>query len=519
MDFVTGLDQGVNTYLPALSSNALAFTRLDNLEPRRARLLLTKQLEDFQPSFLDDSGSDYVLGFGYYQFSGQQFANFYAVTTKYIYWFDFEVGAFDPVPIYTYAEVSTIPPIFLPWIDCLYIVRYDQPPVKIEYKTVTEQSGEFPRARYGIVFNSHFFLANVGTSAGKYFTRIQWSDLEAPESWEINPLVSEADFFDLEAGNSEITGLTLQRGNGLIYTSNSIWLATAVGFPGGFRLEPLFTGVGNILHHAVVHNKDVDYFIGPDNFYVLNGFQLAGIGDAIWNEFIADCKIAVDATAHGYLDTRANQVFWIYTKQDDTLGCVVYNYLEQKWSFRDARGISAFYDSPRLQLRGYRVIDDYDELPEDIIDNNTDLYPDDPSLYTPYLFPQLFGSFDSLTALRLSDLSVEEATLETYDLHFDNIEQTKELNKVTIDWNGTGAPEFALAVGTRKTQNSTITWSTPVNTANVDGSHSFYFRSTGVGKYVRFRLTITNVDLENQADELLLWSYTLVSKTSDDSSR
>ena len=258
MDFVFPVNGGIQTYEPALSGKDLVFANLYNLEPRRQRLYVSTLLEDFSGDLA--AVNDYVVGFGYYFVTGSQFANLYAVTKKAIYWFDFAAGTFQSAAIYTYAAESAVPPSFLADRDCLYVVRYEQPVVKLSYKSATVIS-TMPQARYGIVFNSHAFLANIGSVGGANLTKVQWSDLEVFEDFVVDPTQSEADFFELEPGLSEITGLSLQRGSGVIYATNAIWIATYEGFPGSFRLQPLFTGIGNIYHHAVVRAKELDYFI------------------------------------------------------------------------------------------------------------------------------------------------------------------------------------------------------------------------------------------------------------------
>lgn len=508
-DLVTALSGGIQTYQPAISSLDLAFCDLHNLEPRRGRLYASLALTDFSADLA--AVGDYVVGFGYYQFGDNQTANLYAVTTKAIYWFDFVAGQFSSTPVYTYATASSVPPAFLQDLDSLFVVRYKQPVIKLQSAVATVS--EMPRARYGLVFNSHAFLANVGSASSTNQSKVQWSDLELFESFEVDPTQSEADFFVLEPGAGEITGLSLQRGSGIIYTPTSIWIATYVGFPGSFTFQPLFTGNGNQYHHAVVRAKELDYFIGLDNFYVLNGYQLEPIGDAVWERFIGELKKEPNCSVFGYLDTRNTQVFWVYQKEDDTYASVVYNYKEQKWSFRDSQQISAFFDSPRINLRGYIVIDDVSETIDDVTGT-----PDGDDFVFSRNFPQLLGAFNSRKVLTWGTHALGTCRFETFDFYADNIEQVKEINRLTLDFKSTGSPQLQLFVGTRHSQNDDVTWSAAIDKEVQDGSQSFFSHSQAVGKYVRFKVVVTN-ETNHELKEMLMWSMTPTNRSNSDAAR
>jgi hypothetical protein len=136
--------------------------------------------------------------------------------------------------------------------------------------------------RYTAIVQNHLVLANISMGSDLFPRRVQWSDLYSPEDFAIASS-KEGDLYDLETGNLEITGLFNHRGYMLVFTRKSIWRAAYVGYPLLFRFEPLNSEFGNIYHYAAISVKDRVYYIGTDNFYVMEGFAPVPIGDDIWN--------------------------------------------------------------------------------------------------------------------------------------------------------------------------------------------------------------------------------------------
>lgn len=520
------LTEGINAYDPEITAKELTFAYLTNVEPRLGRLFQTRGVSIFQ-QFATEFGS--VVTFATYQLSNRRFSNLYAITKTSIYWFNFATNAFVETPIYTGFTSSDEPYTVLPWYDALYVTKLGNPYVQLERNVATVVTGGIS-ARYGIVFNSHAYLAGVSDLVSTELARVRWSDLDAPESFSIDTTASEADFFDLEPDSRQITGLSHQRGQALVYTENSIWVGSYIGFPGGFRHDPLYTGIGNIFHDAVVRAKDVDYFIGPDNFYEMNGFQLVPIGDAIYERFIADVNLTPASglsltSVRGYLDTRAGQVFWIYTSVSHAgLWSVVYNYKEKKWSERGARHISGWFDSPRVALRGYDAIDDV----ATVIDSASGLI-DDPAAGYPLIIPQLVGASFNLpmmvgklagAVLQYALLTNDASVIETTDFYFDNFHAKKEITKVVVDITGGGTVPVTVQVGTRQNQQASVTWATALTMSSAtDGSFSFFIRSQGQGKYIRFRFTAVNTSETNYITDYRLISFVKVEDSDGDSSK
>ncbi len=484
------LTEGIDAYNPEITQEELVFAYLTNVEPRLGRLFATKGFALFQDII---SGSDEIWGFAYYQLQNRQYTDFYCFSRTKVFWFDFVTNAFVTTPIYTGFFSSQTPYAFIPWYDALYVTKPYSKYVKLQHKVATEIAGA-PFARYAIIANSHAYLGAVSDGASYLLSRLRWSDLEAPESFDLDPDNSEADFFDLEPSSKQLTGLSYQRGSPIAYAENDIWIGSYVGANGGFHHEPLFPGLGNLFHDSVVRGKEIDYFIGPDNFYALNGLQVVPIGDKMFERFIADVNYSAgtDVSVRGYLDTRANQVFWVYTSVAKAgLWSIVYNYKEDKWSERDPQDLRSWFDAPRIAFAGYLTIDDT----TGIINSDSDII-DQAGGSVSRVIPQLAGATYSnghkvigkaTSANTKFDGTFFDHVVETVDFYFDDFVSVKEITKAALEYTKSGTPLVYVQVGTRHSQSESLTWSSAVVMTNLEGSLEFFIKSEGMGKYLRFR--------------------------------
>lgn len=510
------LNGGVDTYSPAIAGEELKFLTLNNIEPRLGRLFASKGSSLFQ---VVDSGTERIVSFAMYHLSNRQGTNIYALSSTKAYWFNIATGLFENTAIYSGFLNTNDPYVVLPWYDCVYVTKPGQPLVRLQHKTATVISNS-AWGRYGVVANGHLYLGCAGDSISNQLARVRWSDLDDPESWAIDTNASEADFFDLEPEERQITGISYQRGRPLVYSEDSIWTGQYIGFPGGFRHEPLFPGLGNIFHGSVVRTKEVDYFIGKDNFYALNGLQPVPIGDEIFPRFIDDVVITSDTVVKGYFNPRKHQVFWVYDSVAHTgsgLWAVVFNYKENKWSERRAEGLLSFFDPPRTKVRGYTVINDNATVinsASGLIDALENILTTVPQLAcVPY--SSVFHVVTPEGSFKPYNDTLQECALETFDFYVDDFTKVKEVTKLVFEAVRTSTlPSTLLYVGTRKNQSDAITWSSSISTDSLDSNLAFFIRSEGVGRYIRFRLYFNNV-AANYISQLLLLSITKVEENVD----
>lgn len=496
------LNQSVDTYNPDIVSAELKFSRLKNIQPRFGRFCLPNGLE-----LVQELGDEPIIAFAYYTQPIDKYSALYAITATSVYVFDFAAGEFDPTPIYDDFPGVLSPVMVVPWFDAVYVSMAQGRLVKLQADVATEVA-DAPGGRYGLSSNSHLMIAYPAQNGGEFPTRAQWSDLYLPESFVISS-DSEADIFDFEATDEELTGLSYQRGANLFYTRNSVWIARYYPLPTGYKFEPLYTGIGNIYHGAQVRIKEVDIFIGEDNFYMIDGLQLSGIGDRIWAFFDSTIdKSDPNLVIRPIIDTRKNEVYWVYPHLTEGLWSIVYNYKEDKWSDRDPLGIQCFLNL-KFPLRGFLVIDDIGDMIDDVpdmIDGDWQYLPVDftsivgAGIGKIFRFSDGFGRF----AESVSDTTFE-CEAETYELYYDKLSETKEINKLNLSFTGAGDPDIQVQVGTRPHRLASITWSAAKLLADsVAGEKAFFFRNDGAGKLIRFKFLVNNTaeDYASQLDHL-----------------
>lgn len=482
------LEDGIDAYNPAVAGDELKLYSLINLEPRLGRLVASKGCSQLQNTNFGEP----IISYGMYHLSSRQGSNLYAFTRTKIFWFDVSTGLFEATPIYSGFTSSDDPYVLLPWYDALYATKPGCPLVRIQRKTVTVIAGGI-FGRYGCIANGHLYLGAAGDEISNQLARLRWSDLDGPELWDIDANESEADYFDLEAEERGVTGISYQKGRTLAFSEDSIWAGIPIGFPGGFRHEPLFPGLGNLFHHSVVRAKEVDFFISKDNFYALNGLQPVPIGDQVFERFINDVTWTEDTVVRGFLDTRKQQVFWNYVSSSRSeLWSVVFNYKENKWSERSAQGMTAFFDGPRNKIRGYTIVDDHAEQIDSVATAIDTLENISATSRQLACVPDSGGVYRScefgVNPIRL-DSGGMDCSLETFDFYLDDFAKVKEVTKVILEAYKYGTVPFKLYIGTRKTQSDAISWSAAIDPSTIDSNITFFVRKEGVGRYIRFKIT------------------------------
>lgn len=488
------LSGGVDRYDYPINSITLSLLTLTNVEGRLNHLLATKGYSLFETLAL--VGGDQIMGFGFYQLPNRQYHNFYAFTQTSVYKFNFSTGQFDTVPIFSGFPNTSDPYVILPWFGALYVTKLGAPYVKLTGKIATivpddQTGGVIPWARYGIIAQNHVYLGGFFDGYQNQLGGIRWGDLDDPESFAFNSLASEADFFLLDPDAGEITGVSYQRGQPIVYSRNNIEIGNYIGFPGGFQHQPLFPGLGNIFHNAVVRLKEIDYFIGADNFYILNGLQTTAIGDNIFEFFINDVVNTIGTSVRGFSDTKKYQVFWVYNSiSHGGLWSVVYNYKEQVWCDRDPQGLTGWLDTPRPALQGFSVINDATQVinTDATIINNDGVFP---VTLAQFIGAGVKIAIPSTNANKLDGTSFA-CIVETFDFYFGNFNLVKEITKAVLEYTSVGNPNLTVSIASRHNQSETLVYGTPVPVTNIDGSNSFFIRTPGVGKYLRFKFTWNN---------------------------
>lgn len=514
------LNLGVDTYRPDIVDGlAISFRRLKNVQPGLDRLRGPKGLSVLQAI---TGETNTIRSFAIYTVPTSLFTSLYALSNTSAYQFDFASSLFSTTPVYSSFPDSDDPFAKTAWLDACYVTKRNAKLVKLQDDVATEIANA-PSGRYMTIADSHLLVANITNNTDDFPVRLQWSDLYAPESFTIGP-ASEADFFELSPDDGEITGLSSQRGITLVYTRTRVWtmryIKSAGDSPGRYQFDILFSDVGNIFHNAQIRIKEVDFFIGDDNVYKLDGFQLKEIGDPIWDFFQSTIvNTGFQNSVIAIQEPAKYEVSWVYDHVDGYRWSVVYNYKEDKWSDRDPQNV---YCNLNLSfpVRGYLAWQDISDTWADLdveTWNGEWQYLD---TVVRYLYGTASGTVlvpsNPVVYTKPGELPFS-CEAETFELDLDTIEDVKEINKLTLLFSkvGDGVSDLALYVGTRKHRAEDVVWSAAVNLVDMlPNETAFYFRNLGVGKLIRFKFVWTN-NVDYAITELVKLSFSSLENGND----
>lgn len=508
-EFMIGATRGMDVYSPGVAAQDSAWTNLKNVNVRGGFFQTPGLLTAVTGNPLSALGS--IKSFGIAYDVANIIASIYVFgKNNFGFYLSGAYGVAASVPSgYT---VSEAPVASVGWNDILYATRPGFPVTSISGDQATTIDSSFSTqdtnlsGRYMTISNGHLMIANVRPTNGSNVPiRVQWSDLYQPEEWQILE-TNEADFFDLDANNFEITGLTNQRGRTLIFTVNSIWQAIYVGFAQGiYKFDIAFTEVGNYFHYSHIQVRGTDFFIGSDNVYALQGASLQPIGDPIWSYFKSTAaSFEQGAEVIASVNRRNNEVFWTYTNsaESNAKWQIVYNYRENKWSHRSAQSANAMFS-----LDGdIRVYDDTWDSIEDEWGEVTETW-DEIATYTILNQQSLHGG-QSGVLYEQSDVQRPLAgELQTFEYYYNSAFEVKTLDRVKLLLSKTGSPTITVAIGVRDSLSEAISWTSDIVAStgtDFDGEEIYYVRGSAstVGKYFQFKIKWTN-STDNFVDRFL----------------
>lgn len=422
---------------------------------------------------------------------------------------EFPQGSSDLVSWVSWDDTSTV-----------YFSRKNLPLTKIQDDVVSEVSYTYNdgvsavglSAKYLLISQNRLFMANITTSKGDLFSRrLQWSDLYNPEDFEINRS-KESDFFDLENNNLEITGIHEHRGYPVIFSRQSIWRAVYVRLPEKYRFEIVRNTIGNVYHHSSVNARERIYFVSDDNFYVMDGFSIIPIGDPIWKSFIEINETSIFEEMLAFHDPFQSEVAWKFLRtgfpeyadyrQDTHYWLIVYNYKEERWSFRSADGMTC-YNVNRYPVRTSVSMDNIDTRIDDMEELIDGAWQD-----TSIPSTIMIGRGNQLGLYQQGQfIDKDDAPLigeiESHELFYNSIMESKEISEFKLSYSATGNPSIKVSVGYRNNQLQDYQWTPEYEEQSITGENEIRFLLNTVvrAKYFKVRITIIN-DAENFFEEL-----------------
>jgi hypothetical protein len=498
---------GIDAYTPNIAGKELKFGTMLNAHPRRGRLVTPNKFSEFQTGIVDEADApQFIVDFAH-TFDPNDLSSFlYAFGVTELFKFAYPAGPFVALDT-PFTYLSSIDPFAtVQWNQYIYTARTNVNLRKITNGTVQEVDSHWnPSApsdrtsgKYAVQNNGHLFLGYVKDtgSSGLFPSRVRWSDLNNPDNWVVGS-DTEADSFDLPPNNQQITGLSDQRGYLYIFTPTSIWRGTYLGANATdklYQFEAIYNGIGNLYHYAHIQVKDVDFFIGYDNFYMLNGLQLQPIGKKIWRQFLEDNPNLVNGDAvRAYHDPINTEISWmVYPPPTNTTKEYVFNYESNEWSVRNAQnkhGLWLPYGG--LKLNDGNVSPSYTTLQQPLGFIGTD---------EGEISERTNEFSDFLKAYYNDDPFVGQ--LETAEFDLDTLFGMKEIDQAKLLYKATGTPAIAIKVGARKNQADDISWSDSITPASAnaqflkEGLFQFRKQVQGANKFIRFQINWQNTDTD-----------------------
>lgn len=518
-EIVLPVQRGLDLFKPAIQSFELEFSELNNLAIRNQRLVPADGYRVFQ-SGLPSAVSTITS----YTDIKKNSVELYALLKDSYYRFNAGNSAFEKITFDVPSTVEEEPYCAVSWDDALYASRIGVNLGKLQKGVHTEVDSHWRSsvtnsrlsARYGINHTEHLVLANVQEIADQVVEgntvavatrlpkRIRWSDLGLPEDFEIS-ISSEADFFDLESTDLEITGLSVQRDHLLIYSRSSVWRGVYFGRPIVYRFEPLIRGTGNVFHHSLISVEGSDYFIGRNNFFRLNETGLTRIGDRVWQKFQStQDNLQLNDPVRALSDPDRNEIIWVYRSNmvvDGTsLVGLKYNYWEDQWSFVSGSSVITMHNY-LSKPSAFVTIDDPSITPQLI--NHADWANrliDGPWANRSISFNSIVGDLTgNIHELRGS---VERGVgrpvscmVQTHEFVFDSLKNEKAISQIVLSYAQQGIVPIRVQVSLRDNPSEiTVPQGVQVITDQIPGESSIFTINDTFGKYLSIRIWWDNTE-------------------------
>lgn len=224
---------------------------------------------------------------------------------------------------------------FVQFGDFVIAVQANAPPQKFVLSsgtTFVDLLGSPPQA--GGVAVVGFFL--VLTQLLSNVRRVQWCDLDAPETWAAG--TGLADFQDLPDGGSTI-GISGGDAYGLIFQEQSFRTMTyAPGSPVVFQINRISTNEVLFARYSIVNVGDRTFYIGAAGFkMVVSGSAPVAIGkEQVDRFFFNDVDRSNLQLCVGASDPTATRVYFAYKSQAGSAGLfdklLSYDWALQRWT-------------------------------------------------------------------------------------------------------------------------------------------------------------------------------------------
>jgi len=184
------------------------------------------------------------------------------------------------------------------------------------------------KARYCLSYANRLFLADTYIDGSRAPWTLKWSKEGDPTNWT-DSTAGENDFIGTE---SYITNIGKVLNNILVYKRDSIIFGTRKGIatePVTFPVE--LPGIGLIAPYSLVHAASTNFFLGNDDFYVINGDHPESIGADIRDKFFSLITAEEQEKVWGGWVKQHKLILWFATTIDYGQLAFAFDYRTNEW--------------------------------------------------------------------------------------------------------------------------------------------------------------------------------------------
>ncbi len=199
-----------------------------------------------------------------------------------------------------------------------------------------------PKSKAIGVIGNFIVLGNVVDTDGVKLTRVRWSGIDDPTSWEpaggSTAQTVQSDQQDLPSGIQvqRIIG-AVGGADGVVFLETAIYRVQIEGPPTFLGFYEVERARGTPAPGSVVHVGNLAFYLGDDGFYVFDGARSAPIGAGKFDKtFYTDLNQSYYDRISGIADPINNLVMWAYPSAESTDGTpdkiAIYNWTVGRWS-------------------------------------------------------------------------------------------------------------------------------------------------------------------------------------------
>lgn len=334
--------------------------------------------------------------------------------------------------------------------------------------------GSPPRARYVTQVRDWVVLANVNDGTPRP-NRVQWSGYNNAEQWG-RSVAFQSDYQDLYEGGA-ITGIAESNGSGVIISENAVHVMSYAGPPITWRFDRVANALGSKVPGSVVSHRDRVWWFGESDIWEYSGNGIRGvaferISKTFFSLFDANYKHRVTAA----VDPINNLVVWGFPAVGSTGApnyLLIYAFNVDRWTLAEVtQECLVQFLTPGYTLEGLDSLSgSIDALGASL---DSDIYKGGQLSLAAFKTSKVLASFGG-TPLT--------AVIDTAELRLQAGKHTEATSFRPLHEGGSAR----VSVGTRASQSSPVTWTTPREPSAISGECNIRANS----RFLRARLELS----------------------------